>query len=91
VDQRGRAWLGAGARTGVNRHVSRDRTRGAIVSIRALTLIGCRSSRIWQDLCIRFVPPTELYRLRVEPSDFRSRAESCRLANVPVSQGRVPR
>jgi hypothetical protein len=27
----------------------------------------------------------------VDPSDFESRAESCRLANVAVSQGRVPR
>jgi hypothetical protein len=27
----------------------------------------------------------------VEPSDFGSRAESCRLGNVAVSQGGVPR
>jgi hypothetical protein len=54
--------------------------------------IGHRSLRIWaRSLCRIFFLPTTLCRLRMEPSDFGSRAESYRLGNVAVSQGGVPR
>jgi hypothetical protein len=94
----GRAWTSAGAHDlarvrglSCTGHVSRGRTRGSIASARVLMPIGRRSSQIWARSPCKIFSPTELCRLCVEPSGFGSRAKSCRLVNVPVSQGRVLR
>jgi hypothetical protein len=71
--------------------VSRDRTCGSIVSARVLTPIGRRSLRIWARSLCRICSPDYTLSLALEPSDFGSRAGSCRLGNVAVSQSGVPR